>query len=156
MNVFAYAFEYRATQFQAGVDFVQSSGKLEIECAVIFGQHLLPVGFFTHLNVRNGVTALLEIGDLGRRVFRCAEKHGDRNHRRQPSSVAAVVKEIQSNLLMLGGPEIQHYHQAIAVVVARIVYIGPVGHAIVNAPGAGISDGRALVMEAIARGTAGK
>jgi MIP family channel proteins len=39
---------------------------------------------------------------------------------------------------------------AIAVVAARIVYVGPVGHAIVNAPGAGISDGRALVMEAIA------
>lgn len=38
----------------------------------------------------------------------------------------------------------------VAVVVARIVYIGPLGHAIVNAPGAGISDGRALLMEAIA------
>ncbi len=38
----------------------------------------------------------------------------------------------------------------IAVVAARVVYIGPVGHAIVNAPGAGISNGRALVMEAIA------
>ena len=38
----------------------------------------------------------------------------------------------------------------VAVVAARIVYIGPVGHAIVNAPGAGISDGRALLMEVIA------
>jgi MIP family channel proteins len=38
----------------------------------------------------------------------------------------------------------------IAVVAARIVYIGPVGHAIVNVPGAGISDGRTLLMEAIA------
>jgi MIP family channel proteins len=39
---------------------------------------------------------------------------------------------------------------AIAVVVARIAYAGPIGHSIVNAPGAGVSDGRALLMEAVA------
>jgi MIP family channel proteins len=38
----------------------------------------------------------------------------------------------------------------VAVVVARFAYLGPIGHSIVNAPGANISDGKALVLEIVA------
>jgi MIP family channel proteins len=37
-----------------------------------------------------------------------------------------------------------------ATLLARGAYIGPVGHAIVNAPGHGVSDGKALLLEAVA------
>jgi MIP family channel proteins len=39
---------------------------------------------------------------------------------------------------------------AIAVLLARGAYNGPVGHALVNAPGNGVSDGKAFLLEAVA------
>jgi MIP family channel proteins len=38
----------------------------------------------------------------------------------------------------------------VAVLLARFAYLGPVGHAIVNAPGAGVTNGKAFVLEAVA------
>ena len=78
---------------------MQRVGELHIERGIILGQHELAVGFFAHLDVGNGIFSLLEIGDLGRRVFRDVEHHGDRDHRGQAARRATGVEQIESNLI---------------------------------------------------------
>src|SRR5713226_7868781 len=88
-----------ARQLQFWAHLVQSGGKLQVEGAVVFGQHLLTIGFFSHLDIGNGIATLFYVGDLGCRIFRCAVQHGDRNHGGQVVGDAAGVEEIHAGLI---------------------------------------------------------
>ena len=99
LDVVVDAFEHRPAQLQRGIDAMERRGELQIERAVVLGQHVLPIRLFAHLDPRDRVAACLQIGDLGGRILGRAVEHRDRNHRGQSARVAARVEEIESDLL---------------------------------------------------------
>src|SRR5215469_2761571 len=83
---------------------VQRIGELHVEGGVVFGQHVLAVGLFAHLHIRNWIVAFLEIGEFGDSVFGRAVDEGDRNHGGNAAGDSAGVEAVESELsLALGG-----------------------------------------------------
>ena len=79
-DVFVDSLEHRAAEFEFGVHAMHGGGELQVECGVIFGQHVLAIGLLAHLHVGNGIAMLFQISHLRRRVFGRAVEHGDGNH----------------------------------------------------------------------------
>ena len=50
-DVFGDAFENRAAKLVVGIDAMERGGELQVESRVIFGQHVLAVWFFAHLDL---------------------------------------------------------------------------------------------------------
>ena len=75
--------ERRAAELRLGHELVDRGGELEVQRAVIFGQHVLAVGLFAHLDPRDRIFALVEIGDFVGRIFRRGIEHRDRDHGRE-------------------------------------------------------------------------
>ena len=69
---------------------------------------MLAVGFFAHFYISDGVAAFFDVGDLGGGIFRCAVKHGDRNHCRKVIGESAGKENVEAAVL----------------IVSSIVYVG--------------------------------
>ncbi len=79
-NIFRDTFKDGAAEFYVGIDLVNRRRPLQIKRGVIFGQHVLPVGLFSHFHVANGIAALFNVGDFSGGIFRRAIEQRDRNH----------------------------------------------------------------------------
>ncbi len=100
VDVFVHTLKNRPAQFEPGIDFVNRRSPLQVECAVVFRHRMLAVGLFAQLDVADGVTALLDVCDLGRGVLGCSVEHGDGNHGRQIVRDAAGEKQVEAGVLV--------------------------------------------------------
>ncbi len=81
-NVLIHALEYRPAEFESRIDFVNCGRELEVERAIVLGQHVLAVRLLAHLDVGDRIAALLDVCDLGGGIVGRAVEHGNGNHRR--------------------------------------------------------------------------
>src|SRR5438876_7621523 len=66
--------------------------RLQIKRGIVLRHGVLAVRFLAHFDVSDGISTLLDVCDLRRRVVRSAVEHGDRDHRRQIVGEAAGEK----------------------------------------------------------------
>ncbi len=92
LDVFIYALKRWTAQFQIWIQPMQCRGPLDVQRGVIFGQHVLPIGFFTHLDVRNWISALLQISELSGSVVGSVVEQRHRNHAGQSACNSAGEK----------------------------------------------------------------
>ena len=99
-DVFVDAFKNRTAQLELRIDLVDCRGPLEVKRAVIFRHGVFAVGFLTHFDVTDRVTALLDVGDLGGGIVRRAVEHRHRNHGRQIVGHPAGEEHVEAAVLV--------------------------------------------------------
>ena len=62
---------------------------------------MLAIGFLAHFYISDGVAALLNVSDLGGRIFWCAVKHRDRNHCWQVIGEPAGKENVEAAVLVV-------------------------------------------------------
>jgi hypothetical protein len=77
---------------------MQRGSPFDVQSGIILRQHVLPVRLFTHLDVRHGVPALLEVSQFGSGIVGSVIEKCDRNHGGKPAGHAAGEKQIESDL----------------------------------------------------------
>ena len=97
-DVFVDAGEDGAAEFEFGIEFVQRPRPLDVHRGVIFGNHEVAVGFFSHFDVRDRIAAFFEVGEFVSGIFRSAIDHGDGNHGGKAARVAIGEEKIEANL----------------------------------------------------------
>ena len=102
LNVLIHALKYGTAKLQFRIDAMERSREVKIERCVIFGQHVLTVRFFSHLDVRDWIATFFEICNLRCGIFRSGVNQSNRNHGGQSAGVAAGVEEVESNLFPRG------------------------------------------------------
>ena len=60
---------------------------------------MFAVRFFPHFDVRDRITAFLQVGYLSDSVFGCVIEHCDRNHRGQSACYPAGEEKIKADLV---------------------------------------------------------
>ena len=99
LNVFGDAFENRASEFVIRVDAVESRGELQVQGPIVLGLHVLAVGLFAQLNVRDGIAALLDVGHLRGGIFGRAVQHRNGNDGGQAAGDSAGEEEVPAGLV---------------------------------------------------------
>ena len=74
--------------------------RLQIKRGIVLRHGVLAVRFLAHFDVSDGISTLLDVCDLRRRVVRSAVEHGDRDHRRQIVGEAAGEEKIEAAMLV--------------------------------------------------------
>lgn len=118
LDVLCDTLEYRTSEFQIRIYAMNRRGPLQVQSTIVFRQHVLAVGLFSHFYVRDRISSLFQVCDLCRRVFRRTVEHRDRNHCRKIACNAAGVKEIESRLI--AGFHVVGRNQQIRRLVPRI------------------------------------
>ena len=70
---------------------------LQIQRGVIFGKHVLAIGFFAHLDVGDRIASFLQIGNLRRCIVGSVVQHRDRHHGGKSARYTAGEEEIESH-----------------------------------------------------------
>ena len=99
LDVLADSLKHRSAQFEVPINLVESGGELQVQSGVVLGQHVLAVGFFAHLDVRDRVTAFLDICHLRRGVLRRTVQHGYGDDGRQAAGDSAVEEQVKAGLI---------------------------------------------------------
>ena len=91
------AFKRGASELCLRHELVDCGGELQIERGVVLRKHVLPIGFFAHLDPRDRIVAFIEVGDFVGRVFGRGVKHRDGDHRWQAAGDAGVEEEVEAH-----------------------------------------------------------
>ena len=78
---------------------VNCGGELQVQRSIVFRQHVLPISFFTHLDIRDRIMAFVKISNFIRGIFWCRIQHGNRDHGGKSARHAAGEEEIEADLV---------------------------------------------------------
>jgi hypothetical protein len=98
-DVFRDSLKDRAAQLECGIHSMERRGPLQIEGTVVFGQHVLAIGFLAHFNVGDRVGTFLEVSHLRRRVFGRAVEHRNGNDGGESARDAAGEEQVEAGLV---------------------------------------------------------
>src|SRR6266542_3334787 len=117
-------------EMQSRIDFAQRIYKLKIQSSVVLCSYKLAVGFLSHLDAIDWITAGSQILNLGRGIVRGVIEHRHWKHHRQAICQATTEDEIKARLfsvivavdLTMPGIRRRNIDGRLAVSIGRVTY----------------------------------
>src|SRR5271170_456238 len=98
LDVIVHALKGRTTELETGIYLAYCCYELEIERSVVFGLRILAIGFFSYLDIGDGVFVVFEVTNFGGGIVGCFVEQGNRHHRGKAACHPALKEEIEANL----------------------------------------------------------